>query len=157
MELHQNCKQAEWLLGTWKGKGKCTYPTIKSVDYEETTTFTHFGKPFFLFSQKTCNAETKAPLHQEYGYFRFPKDGVVEFVNAQPTGITEILEGTIKVKTIILESTHIDRTSSAKSPHVLKSQRVFTLNGGVLSCTMDMETENTKMEGHLVCSLKKVE
>jgi hypothetical protein len=157
MDLHQNLKCVEWLLGKWTGSGKGHYPTIKDFEYEETTTIDHVGKPFLIYTQKTVRSDNKQPLHQEFGYFRVPKDGVIEFLNVQPTGVIEILEGTVRGKTIILDSTKIDRTSSAKAPHVVASQRIFTLNNDVLSYTMDMETTNNKLENHLVCSLKKVE
>lgn len=156
--MHKNVEQISFLLGTWKGSGKGVYPTIKDFEYEEEITFTHCGKPFLIYSQKTWKKdENKTPLHQEFGYFRCPKEGVVEFLNVQPTGITEIYEGIVKNKTIILDSTSITRTSSAKSPHAVKTQRIFTLNKNVLNYTFDMETTNTKMENHLICSLKKVE
>lgn len=158
MNLHKNLEQISFLLGKWKGNGKGFYPTIKDFEYEEEISFTHVGKPFLIYSQKTWKKdENKTPLHQEFGYFKSPKEGIVEFLNVQPTGITEIYEGIVKGKTIILDSSSISRTSSAKSPHVLKTQRIFTLNSDTLSYTFDMETEKQKMQNHLVCSMKKVE
>jgi len=39
------------ILGTWKGQGKGTYPTIEPFEYNEETSFSTNGKPFISYQQ----------------------------------------------------------------------------------------------------------
>lgn len=47
--LHKLLKPLEAFIGTWRGKGKGIYPTIKSFSYGEEATFAHWGKPVLSY------------------------------------------------------------------------------------------------------------
>ena len=47
--LHPNCGPVAWLLGTWRGNGHGTYPTIESFQFGQELIFTHDGRPFFHY------------------------------------------------------------------------------------------------------------
>lgn len=65
--------------------------------------FSHVGKPFLVYAQKTKAVADGAPLHAETGYLRVPKSGQVELVLAHPSGITEIEVGTYSASGGVIE------------------------------------------------------
>jgi hypothetical protein len=84
------------LLGSWRGEGDGSYPTIEPFRYSEEISFTHVGKPFLAYRQATVNLATGLPAHAEAGYWRPAGEGRVELVMAHPTGVVEIEEGTVQ-------------------------------------------------------------
>ena len=58
------------LLGTWRGEGEGSYPTIEPFRYSEEISFTQVGKPFLAYRQATVNLATGLPAHAEAGYWR---------------------------------------------------------------------------------------
>nr|NLD41377.1 FABP family protein [Actinomycetales bacterium] len=45
------------LIGTWKGRGRGIYPTIRDFDYVDEWEFRDIGKPFLLFTERTWIGE----------------------------------------------------------------------------------------------------
>ncbi|NLW13785.1 MAG: FABP family protein [Trueperella sp.] len=149
MELSDNLKPVEALVGTWEGTGVGVYSTITTFEYREEITFTNIGKPFLHYIQRTWNTEG-APMHTETGYLRVPGNGTIEFILALPTGQTELLEGTI-------EDTgagfHMELTgkvqNSSTAKHIDATERTFTLDADHLRSTMGMAAVGVPMENHL--------
>src|SRR4051812_14828215 len=96
-DLHPNLEELAPLLGTWVGRGAGEYPTIQPFEYLEEVVFTHVGKPFLVYRQKTKSVADGKPLHAEAGFLRVPQPGHVELVLAHPSGITEIEVGSYSV------------------------------------------------------------
>jgi THAP4-like, heme-binding beta-barrel domain len=96
-DLHPDLEALAPLLGTWAGQGSGKYPTIEPFEYLEEVVFTHVGKPFLAYSQKTKAVADGRPLHAETGYLRVPRPGDLELILAHPNGITEIEVGTYSV------------------------------------------------------------
>ena len=155
MELHAQLEPLKALIGTWRGNGAGHYPTITSFEYTEELTFTNVGKPFLVYQQETWSP-TGSPMHIETGYLRHPAPGVIEFVLAQPTGQTELAEGTITESdggfTISLQA-RIMNAGTAKT--VDATEREYTLSGDGLVTSFGMAAVGQPMGNHLRSQLAR--
>lgn len=155
MALLDNLTPLAPLLGTWKGEGSGEYPTIDSFTYTEELAFTDVGKPFLLYVQKTWSP-SGAPMHTETGYLRLPAPGVIEMILAQPTGQTELLEGTIEENAdgfqITLQSTVVN-SATAKTVDATERKYSLTNGGAQLSTTFAMAAVGVPMTHHLGSTL----
>ena len=133
-DLHPLCEPLAPLLGTWRGRGQGSYPTIDDFAYAEELVFGHVGKPFLSMVQRSRALLTGEPLHAEAGYLRAVGAGAVELTVAQPSGIVEVDIGTMTRTsdglTIELESAQVGLTPTAKS--VTAVRRRLSLVGSTL-------------------------
>ena len=155
-ELHPGIAILAPLVGTWAGRGTGDYPTIDAFGYLEEVTFAHVGKPFLSYTQRTRSADG-APMHAETGYLRVPTAGRAELVLAQPSGVTEIDEGTVTTEggalVIELVSTSVGLTSTAKE--VLSVARSIRVDGDELSYTVLMGAMGLPLQHHLRARLNR--
>ena len=155
-DLHPGIAILEPLLGTWAGRGTGDYPTIDDFGYLEEVTFGHVGKPFLSYTQRTRSADG-APMHAESGYLRVPTAGHAELVVAQPSGITEVDEGTVRVDgsvlIIELNSRSVGLTSTAKE--VLSVARSIRVDGDELTYTLSMAAMAHPLQHHLTATLHR--
>jgi len=147
------------LLGEWSGPGHGSYPTIESFDYVETVHFSHSGKPFLAYTQRTLSARDASPLHVESGYLRPRDHGGIELVVSQPTGIVEVDEGTLELRgetgiEIRLRSSTVGLTSSAKE--VTEVERRYHLEDDVLAVSLSMAAVGQPLTHHLAAELRRV-
>lgn len=149
--LHPNLVELLPLLGTWSGRGTGFYPTIDTFDYFEEVTFSHIGKPFFGYQQKTRATGDNSPMHAETGYLRVPQPGHLEWVLVHPTGITEIEVGTYTTAgstiTAALASAGIGLTPTAKE--VAAVARSIRVDGDELTYTLSMAAVGQPLQEHL--------
>lgn len=153
-KLNPEVEPIAFLLGTWHGVGKGSYPTIEPFSYIEEVRFRHNGKPFLIYEQSTRHPEKGFPMHAEVGYWRPQADGRIEIVLVHPTGITEIQEGTIDGTTIDVATTSVSKTRTAKDVNAL--QRTFTVDGDVLRYEVRMKAVGVPLTHHLAAELKRV-
>ncbi|SPM43427.1 hypothetical protein MNAB215_5653 [Mycobacterium numidiamassiliense] len=156
-ELHPDLEALAPLLGTWAGRGAGKYPTIQPFEYLEEVVFSHVGKPFLAYAQKTKSVADGRPLHAETGYFRVPAPGRVELVLAHPNGITEIEVGSYTVTGDLIEidlaTTSIGLTPTAKEVTALG--RTFRIDGDQLSYSMRMAAVGQPLQDHLDAALHR--
>lgn len=157
LDLHPALTALAPLLGTWTGRGNGEYPTIEPFGYLEEVTVDHIGKPFLSYSQRTHSADGQ-PMHAECGYLRSPAPGRAELILAQPTGVTEIDEGTVSHDpeaglVIELHSTTIGLSSTAKE--VVAVYRSFRVLGDELTYRLDMSAAGKPMGQHLAATLHR--
>lgn len=152
-DLHPAAAPLSFLLGSWSGEGRGTYPTIDDFAYREWVTFGHTGKPFLVYTQRTADAATGAPMHAETGYLRAVGEGRVELVLAQPSGITEIHAGTVEGTTLRLATTEVGVAPTAKRVDAL--ERELTVDGDVLTYAVRMAAMGLPMTHHLAAELRR--
>jgi hypothetical protein len=156
-DLHPDLQELAALLGTWQGRGSGDYPTIEPFEYLEEVAFSHVGKPFLVYGQKTRAAADGKPLHAETGYLRVPRPGQVELVLAHPSGITEIEVGTYTSDGAAIEldmsTTQIGRTPTAKEVTALG--RRFRVDGDELSYSLQMGAVGQPLQHHLSAVLHR--
>ena len=156
-DLHPNLEALAPLLGTWAGRGAGEYPTIQPFEYLEEVVFTHVGKPFLVYGQKTKSVADGKPLHAETGFLRVPQPGHVELVLAHPSGITEIEVGSYSVQDNIIElelvTTDVGLTPTAKEVTALG--RSFRLDGDELSYSLRMGAVGQPLQHHLAAVLHR--
>jgi hypothetical protein len=165
--LHEALARVAGLLGTWGGEGAGDYPTIDPFAYRETVRFSHVGKPFLAYAQRTWHPGTGAPMHAETGYLRLPAPDRVasgsgryraELVLAHPTGIVEVEEGDLEVAddgvlTLTSATTTIGRSATAKDVRSLR--RRFVLDGDELRYDVWMAHADTPDTHHLAAVLRR--
>ena len=151
--LHPGIEPLAFLLGDWTGEGHGEYPTIKPFAYGEEIRFWHVGKPYLAYRHRTWNLETDATMHLEMGYWRLVPGNVVEVVIVQPTGITEVLEGTLDGQTIGLASTTMSRTSTAKE--VTETARRYVATNDAMTCDTSMAAVGQPLTHHLHSELRR--
>jgi hypothetical protein len=156
-DLHPDLRALAPLLGTWQGRGSGTYPTIEPFDYLEEVVFSHVGKPFLVYGQKTKSAADGKPLHAETGYLRSPQPGHVELVLAHPSGITEIEVGTYTADgtTIEIEMTTSDIGLTPTAKEVTVLGRSFRVDGDELSYSVQMAAVGQPLQHHLSAVLHR--
>lgn len=144
------------IQGLWSGKGRGWYPTIADFEYQETLEFTDTGRPFLTYRQ-TTHASDGSPLHTEAGYIRFLSDYRLEFVVAQPTGISEVLTGSVEATEdgyrASLQAHQLARTETSKL--VDSTNRRFVLRGESLSVEFWMAAMGQPMQPHLSSELRR--
>jgi hypothetical protein len=156
-DLHPDLEALAPLLGTWAGQGEGKDPTIQPFEYLEEVVFSHVGKPFLAYVQKTKAVADGKPLHAETGFLRVPQPGRVELVLAHPSGITEIEVGTYSVSgdriEVELATTAIGLTPSAKEVTALG--RSLRVDGDELSYTVRMGAMGQPLQDHLAAVLRR--
>lgn len=154
-DLHPALKPVAFLLGTWSGEGAGDYPTIEAFTYREEARFTHTGKPFLVYTQRTQRPQDGQPMHSEAGYLRCSDDGRVEFVIAQPIGFAEIELGRVTGNRIELESMQVLRAPTAKA--VTAIARSFWLEGDHLRYEVRMAMSGGPLVHHLTATLGRLD
>ena len=159
-DLHPDLEALAPLLGTWSGRGAGKYPTIQPFEYFEEVVFSHVGKPFLAYGQKTRAVSDGKPLHAETGFLRVPQPGRIELVLAHPSGITEIEVGTYVVSGDVIELESetnpigaIGLTPTAKEVTALG--RSLRIAGDELSYTVRMGAVGQPLQDHLTAVLQR--
>lgn len=151
--LHEALAPLAFLIGTWEGDGAGEYPTIAPFAYRERVAFTHVGKPFIAYTQRTWSPDDGRPLHAESGYLRHVGDGVVELVLAHPTGIVEVSTGRVAGTTLRLATATVARSPTAKRVDAL--ERDVSVDGDELRYALRMAAVGQPLVHHLAATLRR--
>ena len=160
MTLHPLVQPLESIIGTWKGSGRGDFPTISGFTYSETITFAAMpGKPFLRYEQKTASPGGD-PMHTELGFLRPVGEGRLEFVIAQPTGQTELLEGMIDdaedgTLRLDFDRSQVVNSATAKTVDATTRTYTFTAERDAVVTEFHMAAVDQPMQQHLVSELTR--
>ena len=72
--LHPELMPLAWLIGTWRGKGRCEYPNIEGFEFAQEVSFNQDGQDHLNYFSRTwvidSNSEIVKPYDSEVGYWR---------------------------------------------------------------------------------------
>ena len=151
--LHPDLEPLAFLLGTWSGRGRGTYPTVEPFDYLEEITVEHAGGRFLRYEQRTRDVAGERPLHTETGYLRPGRPGFVEWVVVQPTGIVEVDEGVVDGTTLRVRSRIVGLTRTAKRVDTV--ERRLHAEGATLTAVLLMGAVGEPHQVHLQATLAR--
>jgi hypothetical protein len=145
-------------VGAWTGEGEGIFPTIPTFGYHEDVTFTDGGvKPFLEYSQRTSALDDGRPLHTESGFLRWATRSP-EWIIASPTGLTEVLVGTVESVEggvdVHLRSTTVSLSPTAKL--VESVERILRVRGDVLAYELHMAAVGEPHQLHLTATLYRI-
>lgn len=149
--LHPDCAQVAWLLGTWRGNGHGDYPTIEPFQYGQELIFTHDGRPFFHYFARAWIVDDQGEKVRnaalETGFLRCRPEGRLELVLAHSSGISEIWYGAAGDGRLELHTAGVGFTESAKE--VTGGSRMYGNVEGELLYAYDMEAVGQERQPHL--------
>lgn len=153
--LHPGVSSLGFLVGHWAGEGEGRYPTVADFAYGEEVRFSHVGKPFLAYSQRTWSLDDGRPLHAEVGYLRPGPAGNqrVELLVAHPSGVVEIEEGSLSGTHLRLATTELATTPTAKE--VSRLERELAVDGDTLRYELRMAAVGHPLQFHLAATLKR--
>jgi hypothetical protein len=141
-------------VGTWRGEGRGTYPTIADFAYGEEIRLLSGGRPFLVYEQRTWALGDERPLHAEAGYWRPKPGGRIELLIAQATGMVEVDEGTIDDGRVRVASRAV--ASAATGPVVTSVERELLVAGDEMRYELRMAAVGQPLLIHLVATLRRV-
>mmetsp|Transcript_49459 Transcript_49459/g.131285 ORF Transcript_49459/g.131285 Transcript_49459/m.131285 type:complete len:186 (-) Transcript_49459:192-749(-) len=161
----------EHLEGVWTGEGVGEYPPhVPRFQYLQELVIEkaipHSNKQLnWSFRSTTFHRDTREPMHSEWGFLRFDPvaidHGRVEIVVCAPNGLCEIDEGTFTEDSFDAWTRYggLTRPQTASRPYVTEVRRWCEIRPQRSPITMeykiDMATERTPMQTHLVSTLRK--
>jgi len=141
-------------IGTWIGAGAGDYPTIDGFAYSEEIELRPVrGKAMLAYRSATSAAEDGRALHGESGWLRIVGDGAVELIVAQGPGVVEISEGFVEEGDIMLRSTLIGGSTTAKE--VTATERHYRVDGDTLGYEIAMAAVGVPLTHHLEARLTR--
>lgn len=138
-----------FLLGEWAGEGTGLWGGFL---FEDTLTFARRGKPWIEFRQLTKGAGDTS--HAECGYLMVDPDGGARMTVAEPSGITEVLSGTVEGQQIALRSDVVGLAPGAKN--VTATARRFSLEGDRLVVEVDVAMNDEALAPHTRSVLRRI-
>lgn len=140
------------LLGTWRGEGTGSFPTMAPFRYEEEIRFEDLGGDVAYF-QRAWDPAGGMVLHAEGGIWRATGEGTVIATIAQARR-TEVSEGTIRDGVVELATTATGAATDVMP--VTASRRRYRLTGDELAYEYAMATGGmVAAESHLSGTVRR--
>ncbi len=141
-------------IGTWRGEGRGTYPTIADFAYGEEVSLRDAGRAFLVYAQRTWSLDGLRPLHEETGYWRPKPGGRIELLVAEATGMVEVDEGAIEGGRIAVRSRFV--AAATTGPDVTSVERAIHVDGDTMRYELRMAAVGQPLLVHLLATLHRV-
>jgi hypothetical protein len=156
-DLHPHCGPLAWMLGTWRGNGHGTYPTIESFQFGQELIFTHDGRPFFHDMSRAWIVDEQGEFVRdaamETGFLRCPEPGKVEFLLSHNIGFSEIWYGAADGGKVEMHTAGVSFTETAKE--VTGGSRIYGNVEGDLLYAYDMAAVGQELQPHIWARLRR--
>ncbi|MBD0708177.1 MULTISPECIES: FABP family protein [unclassified Streptomyces] len=158
---HELLAPVTGLLGTWTGRGHGGYPTLDAdFAYAQEVAFSHDGRPFLHYEARAWLIDAEGtplrPAARETGWWRLKPGGVVEALISQPTGIVEIMTGTVRNGNVDLGTDSVALAPTAKRVDATR-RRYLLADDGTLDFTHDLAAVGEPLGHHLTARLRRVD
>jgi hypothetical protein len=142
------------LVGTFAGEGRGQWAAPAPFVYRERLEFTCPGKPLLSYRQQATTLDGQLS-HTECGFLRLGSEpGSIEWMIAQPTGITEIQVGRFEGTVAVCEASTIGLAPTAKT--VTAMRRRLELDGDELRYELQIAMNGEPLAPHLIGELRRV-
>jgi len=152
----------EQLEGRWQGSGTVQFPTMDTFAYQESLDFVWDKERHLLsYNQLTRLLPQNDPAHAEMGYLLIGPEGVLQWVNIQSSGRSEVLDCNDGLQDIGNGEIEIVFQSKVftNDPKMVSSQRrlCFDIEGTYLKYQQGMRTTtHDDFCNHLDAKLERV-
>jgi hypothetical protein len=151
VELHEQLVPVSFLLGRWTGASVGLWIPGQALEFIDEIEFGHVGKPYLSYSQQTWR--DGAASHGERGYLISAGDGTVGWTLAQPSGIVEVLSGSVSGTRIELRTGAITIAAGAKP--VTDVERIYEVDGDELTYRLRIAMNDEPLVDHIVGTLHR--
>lgn len=157
-DLNPELVALAWMIGSWQGSGKSSYPDTEDVDFGQQIDFSHNGGDYLHYLSQTYrvgpDGEPTEPLQMETGFWRPQRDASLEVVMANPQGYVEVWYGHISGAKIEIATDAVARTGSA--PDYTAGQRLYGQVEGDLLWTFDRAAHGHALQSYQWGRLRKI-
>ncbi|MGI8768798.1 MAG: FABP family protein [Propionibacteriaceae bacterium] len=148
-----------WMLGSWEGSGKLTYPGIEEQDFAQKIDFSENGGDYLHYLSQTFEVDPDGqavrPMGMETGFWRAKDGGELEVVMTQPDGYAEVWYGKIAGAKIELATDAIMRTTTAAE--YTAGQRLYGNVESDLLWTFDKAADGQPLQSYMWARLQRAE
>jgi hypothetical protein len=116
-DLNPDLVALAWMIGSWEGSGKSSYPDTEDADFGQRIDFSHNGGSYLHYLSQTYEVGEDGtpvrPLSMETGFWRPQRDASLEVVMCSPEGYVESWYGHIQGAKIEITTDAVVRTATA--------------------------------------------
>lgn len=145
-----------WLLGTWEGEAKGSWPGLGDFHVGQRIDFSSNGKPYLHYLSQTYylddDGNPTKPFTMETGFWFPHDDATIDVVLADADGWVENYTGTIAGTKIELTTDIVARIKSADEPYTGGS-RLYGNVDGQLMWTWDCATTEVPLQPFMWATL----
>jgi hypothetical protein len=157
-DLNPDLVALAWMIGSWEGSGKSSYPGTEDVDFGQRIDFTTNGDSYLHYISQTYEVDEDGrpakPLSIETGFWRPQKDASLEVVMCHPEGIVEVWYGHITGAKIELATDAVARTATA--PEYTAGHRLYGNVESDLLWTFDKAADGQSLQSYQWGRLRRV-
>ena len=148
-----------FLIGNWEGSGYAQFPTIESVEYNESMTFSsNHSDPVIFYEQRSwisSGPKSGKPIFWESGFIIQKENNEFILSNCQKSGRVELSKGKVSIEPDSMKMIFENEINS--DPRLERITREYNFNPEVITYKLNMKMKNVdKHQNHLRAFLKMI-